>query len=281
MVQDPSMESEATHANCAQHRNSRPVHRNSRRAERRIDSNRGVATRCKAALALLVMMLCVSGNAIFTGAEEMESDQVSRVRILAAALATRGQWRVALRGRKPACSAWAEHGLPLRDSEGQTEQDAETSEAACEEVVTEVPAPELRRHRDEKTLPDTICHVDLVDDVSQPLQDNGDDGAAHPTPLAHSEDTVQVEVPALRAIPLRSDDDIPQNAMGYEDVCALDTQDANTEGQPVELRVGVEKHARGQDVHGTLKGGNLDKLFEHIEDDTMHHLPPPSPPSIQ
>ena len=44
---------------------------------------------------------------------------------------------------------------------------------------------------------------------------------------------------------------------------------------------GLPVPQRGQDVHGTLKGGNLDKLFEHIEDDTMHHLPPPSPPSIQ
>lgn len=241
-----------------------------------MDSKRAVAKRCKAALVLVVMMLCVSANAVFTGAEELESDKVSRVRILAAALATRGQWRVALKGTQPAFSAWAD-GLPFHGSEEQTEEDAE--KAKCEEVAAEG-APELRRNSDEKnTLSDTICAVDLVDDASQP---SCDDGAA---PLKHSEDTAEVDVPALRSMPLRNDDDIPQDTgLTFQDMCALDTDagtasDAGTDESNLKLREGIRKDGRGHDAHETIKDSSLDKLFEHIDDDVMHHFPPASPPS--
>jgi hypothetical protein len=66
-------------------------------------------------IASVLLLLYVARDSLFTGAEDVETDEKSRVRILAATLASRGAWRVSGGGvTLAALSSWPASKMQLR-----------------------------------------------------------------------------------------------------------------------------------------------------------------------
>jgi hypothetical protein len=106
--------------------------------------------------AALVPLLFAAG--LERRAHDIELEEVARVRVVAAALAARGSWRVALTGAKGACSPWVEDGLPLRGSREDTEEE-DTAEA-CDTSGTGAPPLRSESDQDSAATAASMCAVE-------------------------------------------------------------------------------------------------------------------------
>jgi len=238
----------------------------------------------KSALALTFMLCCCAGHDQLTGAEDVESESASRVRILTAALEATGDFRVVLRGPPGACSPWRhEAGKSAEGAEGAEGAGGGNGESDCGQ---EGPAPALRDGV-KGSAGAAHCpshhHGDHEDGIEDETENAGPARTEHQAERTDSD----IETPALRPMPLRSDLDIPKGAVGDVDTCdpfAASEDGAGTSSFSQQLRrEQAEGNASGKasavgdeaisPASAGTRGGALDGLLEHLEDDAMRRPP--------
>jgi len=222
----------------------------------------------------VLVVLWAAGNYRLTRAQEVSNDDVdvSRIRIVAAAMATRGHWRVALKGEKGSCSPWDEHKIPLRDAEGKTKHRVERQDAFA--------SPKMRSNE----AGEVVNRAGKAENGECLVQSGGDT----------ERNKEEVKKCPVRSIHLRHED-IPkacetlgnalpppslQRRAGALEHDGLKVLHVTRETPEDTLRSGdTEEYAGVSSTVGSgARGGSLDALLEHLEDDTVPN-PAASPAS--
>ena len=207
---------------------------------------------------IMLLWLAVLLRARADDAPSAESD-VWRVPILAAAMATRGQWRVELRGPRAECSSWGrELGTEASDGIGQAGDSRPAFDPLGLKTSAGVggscaEAPHLRPGKEAGGQAGAAAQVCAVDDRGDEtdeascgedaiLVSNTDDSSTgneaagastgrgwedEPVPATNATRTSEAKTDTLRPMPLRSQDDMPKgvNILSGQAACDVPVSD--------------------------------------------------------
>ena len=207
---------------------------------------------------IMLLWLAVLLRARADDAPSAESD-VWRVPILAAAMATRGQWRVELRGPRAECSSWGrELGTEASDGIGQAGESRPAFDPLGLKTSAGVggscaEAPHLRPGKEAGGQAGAAAQVCAVDDRGDEtdeassgedaiLVSNTDDSSTgneaagastgrgwedEPVPATNATRTSEAKTDTLRPMPLRSQDDMPKgvNILSGQAACDVPVSD--------------------------------------------------------
>jgi len=220
----------------------------------------------------VLVVLWAAGDYRLTRAQEVNNDDVdvSRIRIVAAAMATRGHWRVALKGEKGSCSPWDGHKIPLRDAEGKTKHRVERQDACT--------SPEMRSNEAGEVVNEAgkagngECLVQSGGDTER----NVEEAKKDPVRSMHlrNEDILKMCERLGNALPPPSS----QLRAGAPEHDGLKVLHVTRETPEDTLRSDDENAGVASTVGSGARGGSLDALLEHLEDDTVPN-PAASPAS--